>query len=75
MRRASAVTTEHKAIQSERSNTHISCTQVQWNNVIWLDEKRFKLDGADGQAYYWADKRRNESIFTKNHTGGGGVMM
>lgn len=75
MRQAPAMTLEHKARRSEWANTHISWTQFQWDNVIWSEEKRFRLNGPDDQAYFWANKQCRERIFTKGYTGSGDVIV
>ena len=46
-----------------------------WKRVIFSDEKRFCLDGSDGQACFWGDKRLPLDIFSKRARGGGGVMI
>ena len=46
-----------------------------WGRTIFSDEKRFSLDGPDGEAYYWADKRIEDKTFSKRQQGGGGVMV
>ena len=32
-------------------------TMEDWQKVVFTDEKRFCLDGPDGQAKFWADRR------------------
>ena len=46
-----------------------------WRKTVWTDEKRFSLDGPDGHACYWADKRLPRGIFATRQKGGGGVMV
>ena len=46
-----------------------------WKKTVFTDEKRFCLDGPDGQAYFWADKRLPRDIFAKPARGGGCVMV
>ncbi len=46
-----------------------------WRRTVFTDEKRFCLDGPDGQACFWADKRLPKDIFAKRTRGGGGIMV
>ena len=46
-----------------------------WLKVIFSDEKRFNLDGPDGNAYYWHDIRKEKLIFSRRQAGGGSVMV
>ncbi len=43
-----------------------------WRRTLFTHEKRFDLDGTDGMAYYWCDKRFSPTIFypSKNVLGG-----
>lgn len=75
MRRAPFLTEVHKQRRVDWANTHVSWTAQEWNNVIWSDEKKFTLDGPDGCAYYWADRRCQERIFQKRNFGGGPLMV
>lgn len=44
-------------------------------NTVFSDEKRFNLDGPDGMAYYWHDKRLDPRYFSRRQHGGGGFMI
>lgn len=50
-------------------------TMEDWHKVLFMDEKRFCLDGPDGQAKFWADRRLSPEIFSKRARGAGGVMV
>ena len=43
--------------------------------MIWSDEKRFKLDGADSFNGYWHDLRKDPMRFSTRNFGGGGLMI
>ena len=47
----------------------------KWKTVVFSDEKQFCLDGPNGQACFWGDKRLPPDIFSKRAHGGGGVMV
>lgn len=47
----------------------------QWHNVIFSDEKKFNLDGPDGNTYYYHDIRKPELLHNKRHSGGDSVMV
>lgn len=49
--------------------------QQYWHRVVFSDEKRFCLDGPDGNAYYWHDIRKEPRYMSKRHSGGGGIMV
>jgi len=56
------------------SISHMSW-DIEWNKVIFSDEKRFNKDGPDRWAYYWHDLRTDPRIFSKRQSGGGSVMV
>lgn len=43
--------------------------------MVFVDEKKFNLDGPDGFAYYFHDLRKEERIFSKRNFGGGSLMV
>ena len=47
----------------------------KWRVVIFSDEKKFNLDGPDGNQYYWHDLRKEPQYFSKRASGGGSVMV
>lgn len=50
------------------------CRNIQWNNVIFSDEKRFCLDGIENLMYGWSNNNKRHVIM-KRHSGGGGIMV
>lgn len=75
MRRAPAMTQLHRDNRVQWATVNLAMNQEYWAKVIWSDEKKFTLTGPDGMAYYWHDKRCQERIFHKKHSGGGSVMV
>ncbi len=49
--------------------------KVEWDYVIWSDEKKFNLDGPDGYNCYWHDLRKESLIFSRRTFDGGSVMV
>ena len=47
----------------------------EWHSIIFSDEKKFNLDGPDGNQFYWHDLRKEEEYFSKRASGGGSVMI
>ena len=48
---------------------------LQWQKIIFSDEKRWNLDGPDGRQYYWHDLRKEPLVLSKPTFGGGSVMV
>ena len=46
-----------------------------WQSVVFSDEKRFCLNGPDGEAYYWADTRLEKRYFSTRARGDAGLMV
>lgn len=68
-----AWTSEHIQARNEFAIRHVTWT-LQWDNVIFSDEKKWNLDGPDGSHYYWHDIRSEQRTFKKRVQGGGSVM-
>ena len=69
------LTADHIKKRLKWCKDHSKKLVEDWTNVVFTDEKRFVLDGPDGQAKYWSDKRLPKEIFSKRPRGGGGVMV
>ena len=48
---------------------------TDWKSVCFSDEKRWSLDGPDGNMSYWHDNRSPKLTKVKRQSGGGGVMV
>ena len=70
MKRAPALTANHKKRRQEWAKVHVTWPPEKWATVIFSDEKKFNLDGPDGFAYYWHDLRRQPRHFYTRHSGG-----
>lgn len=49
--------------------------RLDFEKIVFSDEKKFNLDGPDGFAYYWHDLRKEKQFFSKRQSGGGSVMV
>jgi hypothetical protein len=68
------LTAQHRDARISWSKAHLHWRQ-EWYQVVFLDEKKFNLDGPDGWAYYWNDIRENEVNFSTRQNDGGSVMV
>ena len=48
--------------------------EKEWYKIVFSDEKKFNLDGADGYQYYYHDIRKEKQYSTKRQGGGGSIM-
>ncbi|GBO38382.1 Transposable element Tc3 transposase [Araneus ventricosus] len=47
----------------------------KWMAVLFSDEKKWNLDGPDGNIKYWHDLRKEPRSFFSRQSGGGSVMV
>lgn len=47
---------------------------VDWDNVIFSDEKMFCMDGIQNLMFAWS-KKNKKHVIMKRHSGGGGIMV
>ncbi|CAD6196522.1 unnamed protein product [Caenorhabditis auriculariae] len=43
--------------------------------ILFSDEKKWNLDGPDGNRSYWRDLRKDPQLFSKRNFGGGSLMV
>ncbi len=48
---------------------------TKWREIIFSDEKKFNLDGPDGNQYYWHDLRKEPQYYSRRASGVGSVMV
>uniref|UniRef100_A0A8R1E997 Uncharacterized protein n=1 Tax=Caenorhabditis japonica TaxID=281687 RepID=A0A8R1E997_CAEJA len=48
---------------------------TKWENILFSDEKKWNLDGPDGNRSYWRDLRKDPQLFSKRNFGGGSLMV
>ena len=64
----------HKEVRLNWAKS-VMCWKSKWKNIIFSDEKKFNLDGPDGNNYYWHDLRKEPREFFSRQMGGGSVMI
>ena len=68
------LTPVHRARRLDFCNARIEWDE-EWKRILFSDEKKFNLDGPDGLAYYWHDRRKGKRLFPTRQFGGGSVMV
>lgn len=74
-KKAPRLTPAHKAARLNWAENYLGKPRSFWEHVVFSDEKRFCLDGPDGVAYFWSDKRVENQHFSTRPRGGGGIMV
>ena len=75
MLKAPRMSTDNKKDRAEWALKYMKKDQEFWSSIIFSDEKRFCLDGPDGNAYYWADTRLEKRYFSTRARSGRGLMI
>ena len=68
------LTEAHKKIRLNWAKEMVS-SEMNWDSVIFSDEKKMNLVGPDGYKYYWHDVRGPQKTFFIRNFGGGSVMV
>jgi hypothetical protein len=63
------LTEQHKAKRLDFAKMHMGWSDKDWEKVIFSDEKKWNLDGPDGNSYYWHDMRKSPGIFSQRQQG------
>ena len=58
LQKAPMMLPRHLTAREAWARSHVTWNIPDWANVVWSDEKKFNLDGADGFAYHWHDLRK-----------------
>ena len=64
----------HKEKRMEMAFEKLRWT-TEWHKVIFSDEKKFNLDGPDGNHYYWHHPDMEKMTYSKRVQGGGSAMI
>ncbi|KHJ88486.1 transposase [Oesophagostomum dentatum] len=69
MKPAPRLTPLHRKARLEFARDNMN---TNWNKIVFSDEKKFNLDGPDGNLFYWRDLRKE---ILQVHFGGGSLMV
>lgn len=67
MKKVAKLTTSHKILREKFCLSIINEGKKYVEKIVFSDEKRFKIDGPDGCAYYWHDLSEERKQFSKSH--------
>lgn len=68
------MTKMHQQNRLDWAKYHMSW-KLEYERIIFSDEKKFNLDGPDGFSHYWHDLRKEPETFSKCQQGGGSLMV
>ena len=71
------LTRQHRIARLDFAHQHINWTEEQWGNILFTDESRFSLRGADGRERVWRrpGERYYPCTFSERIPFGGGSIM
>ncbi|VDO39666.1 unnamed protein product [Haemonchus placei] len=72
MEEVSRITDRHKEARLGFAKLNLG---RDWAKVVFLDEKKFNLDGLEGNKYYWRDLEKEPVYFIRRNCGGGSLMV
>ena len=75
IRRAPRLSDDHKKARVEWSEKQLAKSPKWWRRTIFSDEKKWNLDGPDGNAYHWACKDIDPKYFSCRKQGGKSLMV
>uniref|UniRef100_A0A8R1E9S1 Tc3 transposase DNA binding domain-containing protein n=1 Tax=Caenorhabditis japonica TaxID=281687 RepID=A0A8R1E9S1_CAEJA len=71
MAKVPKMTDRHKTARLDFVKANLG---TKWENILFSDEKKWNLDGPDGNRSYWRDLRKEPQLFSKRNFGGGSLM-
>ncbi|ULT93786.1 hypothetical protein L3Y34_003345 [Caenorhabditis briggsae] len=72
MAKVPKMTDAHKAARFNFGKNRLTS---KWENIMFSDEKKWNLDGPDGNRNYWRDLQKDPQLFSRRNFGGGSVMI
>ena len=72
------LTPRHRRARNQWAATHALWTRAMWRRVLFTDESRFRLRGADGRARVWrrvGERYAQCCVNEIDRWGGGGLMV
>ncbi|PIC13704.1 hypothetical protein B9Z55_027567 [Caenorhabditis nigoni] len=72
MKKAPKLTDRHKQKRLDFVKANL---QTRWENILFSDEKKWNLDGPDGNRHYWRDLQKEKRVFSTRNFGGGSLMV
>ena len=66
---------KHKEKQLEYARQYQIMSAKEWLKVVFLDKKKFNLNGPNGFHKYWQVKNFPEENYSTRHSEGGSLMI
>lgn len=74
MKKKPCISNKNKKRRLDQCNEWIN-GEYDFDSVVFSDEKRFRLDGPDGNSNYWRDPAKKPLYKVRRQNGGGSVMV